>query len=291
MAETLVWIDTDSVAHPMSDASAGMAIFWGMRDRFMPRFKFVEEAVPGRPGARHRAVRGEVREVTIPVLFRDTSPAALRATLRTWLGWLDPQRGTGILRVTDDGGAQRELNCRYSGGLEIDESMGQLWGSRQGQKGSVVFRAVDPWWYDVDDTVLSFALASGSAFFPFFPLVLAPSELLDTPTPIDNTGDVEAWPVWTITGPATNPVLSNLTTGKVLELTITLAAAELLTIDTRPGRKAITLDDGSNLFGTRTATSSLWPLVRGSNQLQIELTSATSASRVDLAYRRGYLSA
>ena len=66
---------------------------------------------------------------------------------------------------------------------------------------------------------------------------------------------------------------------------------DAVTIDTRPGAKTVTKQDGSNLFGFLAWPPQLWSLAQGSNSVRIEMSAATSASSVVLSWRRRYLSA
>jgi len=79
-------------------------------------------------------------------------------------------------------------------------------------------------------------------------------------------------------------------TGKTLNLDVTLTAGETVTIDTTPGTRSVTKNDGTNLFGELSATSSLWALAKGSNAIQLEMSSATSSSSIAYSYERRWLS-
>ena len=278
----ITWVDPSGLEHPLTSGS--VIVERGAQALLMPPVHLSDEVVPGQPGSRLRTIRHTSREVALPILVQGGSATAIRDAMRDWSSRFDPARGDGMLRV-HTGAAARELECRYAGGMEqADEGIP---GSR---RFVAVFRAFDPYWYDTADRVQTFTAGGTATFFPFFPLRLSSSEVYADAT-VDNGGDVEAWPVWTITGPGVNPVLRNLTTGKNLSVIYTLTAGQTITVDTRPGVKTVTLDDGTNLFGRLSSTSSLWPLARGSNSVRVELTAATAESDVTLTYRRRYLSA
>jgi phage-related protein len=99
---------------------------------------------------------------------------------------------------------------------------------------------------------------------------------------------VEAWPLWTIVGPAVNPTLTNNTTGKSIALTISLTVGQSLTIDTRPGFKTITRENGSNQFSAASPASSLWSLARGLNTITLSVTGSSGASQLQLQYKQRY---
>ena len=53
--------------------------------------------------------------------------------------------------------------------------------------------------------------------------------------PIDNTGDAIAYPIWTLYGPGRTPRLTNVTTGKQLQLDHDLLEGEVVVVDSRDG--------------------------------------------------------
>jgi Phage tail protein len=52
---------------------------------------------------------------------------------------------------------------------------------------------------------------------------------------VSNDGDIAAWPVLTITGPADNPIITNDTTGEGFVITSSIPAGVTVTIDSRTG--------------------------------------------------------
>lgn len=277
------WIDPDG-------ASTTLRVLYAVRGRFAPPPRRQEEGVPDFPGARLRQVLHDVREFVLPIHVGEDTDTELRSTLRALAYAMDPVRGDGRVRITGPGGDQREINCRVSAGLELEETQGET-AMPTDQLATVVFRAVDPYWYATSDVVVDYTFTGTvTTFFPVFPVRLSTSEVF-ADTTVDNTGDVNAWPVWTVTGPGSTINLRNLTTGKLTTLATTaLVAGESVVIDTRPGAKTVTRQDGTSLFSDLGSTV-LWPLARGANSIRIEMGGATSASSVRLAYRPRYLTA
>lgn len=285
--EVVWWIDPEGT-------STVLGVSWGVSGRFAPPPKYDEEVVPGEPGARVRSVRHDVREFTLPLwLGTYSSEAELRREMRRIIALMDPVRGEGKIRVQSPAGDQREIRCRYAAGLEMNESLGDNTGLRA-QKAAVVFRAHDPYWMDVNDTIVTLTVGETPKFFPIFPMRLTSSEIF-TESSIDNPGDVEAWPVWTLQGPGSTIVLRNLTTGKKLELSasggLTLTGRESLIIDTRPGKKTLVRSDGTNLWPYVSNDSSLWPLRPGGNLVRLEMSGSNTDSYLRAAIRPRYLTA
>jgi hypothetical protein len=102
-------------------------------------------------------------------------------------------------------------------------------------------------------------------------------------TPIDNPGEVDAWPVWTITGPATVITATNVSTGQSFVLTKTLAAGELVTITTQ--RPTVRGPLGENLVNALNWPSCyLWPLIPGTNQVNFAVAGASTGTAIELSF-------
>lgn len=283
MAETTTWIDSDG-------GELLLDVDWAVVGRFAPDAELVAEGVPGQPGQRLREARHGVHEFTMPFWREAATEAALRADLRDVVARMDPVRGDGRIRVVAPGGDSREIVCRVASGLGVNETLGQDSGLLS-QRLAPVFRAYEPYWTATADTIINYPGGGVVAtFFPFFPLKLSASETI-ADTDVTNEGDVDAWPVWTLTGPATDVVAENLTTGKSWSLTPSpaLIAGQSATVDTRPGVKTVLRSDGVNLFPGLSASSSLWPLRRGVNRVRVSMGGSTAASNVRLAFRPRHL--
>lgn len=116
--------------------------------------------------------------------------------------------------------------------------------------------------------------------------------------PIVYDGDFDSYPVITITGPITSPVITNTTTGDVLNFTGgTVGSAEVWTVDTRYGRKSVLsgtvskaqyLSNDSDLATFRLVAD---PLATGGTNVIAVGGSATSGSTsVSIAYYNRYMS-
>lgn len=279
-AEIVEWIDPLNVVTVLD-------VEWDTVGRYMPGIEWEEEGVPDQPGMRLRSVRHGVHEFMLPVWLESTSETALRTAMRSLLYKMDPVRGAGKIRVTSPLGDQREIICRYASGLEMDEKLGDT-SAPLAQRIPIKFKAHDPYYYDVNSIQSSYTTTAGPSFFPFFTLNLNASEVVGTVN-ITNTGDVETWPVWTIRGPGSIITINNTTTGRLTTINYSLATGLVLTIDTRPGIKTLSLVDGTNIFPYLATGTGLWPLVVGNNNLTISMSGSDSNSLIQLAYWRRWL--
>jgi phage-related protein len=267
----------------------GIGVLDGVRGLEMPPYALISDEVPQQPGARFRNLKTLPREVDLPLFVRSTSEVGLRFLLRTLRHALDPARGDGRLRVTAPDGSQRYLTCRYTGPWTGDLSADAYYVSAL--QFLATFQALDPYFYDPGPQVVTFAIGTTIVpFFPFFPLHLNASGVLGDIT-VSNTGDVEAHPLWTITGPGSNIILRNLSVipQAVLEVDTSLTTGQQLIVDTRPGHKTVVGPGGTNLYGAVNASSQLWSLPVGSNTLRVEVTGATVDTAVRLEWTPRFL--
>lgn len=283
MTEVVVWIDADGVSTTLEHMS--------FTNRFMPKVIFDADGVPGQPGEVFREVEHGSREFGVVFDVVASGESATRTAVRDMVKKLNPKRGAGRFRVTSPVGDQREITCRYSGGAELDEKVGEDTGP-DWQRFPVTFIAHDPYWYDVSPIEQTFTItAQAPNFFPILPIHLAASELA-VDSSVDNTGDVQAWPVWTITGPGSGIKITNQTSGRYTWFpSLALVAGQTLVIDTRPGEKAVIVDGVTNVYSSLSVDSSLWSFETGVNGIRLEMSGADNVqSGLTMRYYRRFLS-
>lgn len=111
-------------------------------------------------------------------------------------------------------------------------------------------------------------------------------------------GDYDSYPVITITGPLTNPVITNTTSGDTLDFTGgTVDTGDIWTIDTRYGRKRAVNLAGSSIMRYLSDDSDLAtfrllaePLATGgTNVVAVSYGSAGTAAGINIAYYNRYI--
>lgn len=285
---TVSFTDPAGRVTTLTDWERGWVVQPGAKGLDMPGYAMAQDESPGIDGYEVRQVRAQGKTITIPIAFwAQDSRAAYLARRRTLIRSLNPKRGQGTLTLTQPDGAARSIGVLYSDGLEGDESLdaaGARW-----CVAALVFAAPSPYWLGQEITT-SWAAALGGDFFPFLPLTVGDSQVLGSVT-VDNDGDDDAYPVWTITGPATTVTLTNNTTGRTLVLTRTITGADEIVIDTRERRQTALLNGVTNLWPNLSDASTLWPLEPDVNELSLTVAGSTSATRVRMTYQPRYLAA
>lgn len=284
--------DPDGTEHLLDANLTGIGVT-ALKGRWNAPRRIVADAAPLRDGTILRRVAIDAGQVMLALtVFGDTA-LEIFERLEAMSRWLNSPEGSPLLlgmKRPDD--TWREIEAYYQGGLEGDDSYpSALIASGGYATRAVEFYAPEPWWQDGTDLGDTFVLGDVPAVtWPLsWPIFLSSSDVFASTT-VSNDGDVEAWPVWTITGPFTELTLRNTTTGAYFKYTASLAAGAQLVVDTRPGRKLVYDPAGANLWRNVLDGSDLWSLARGTNAISVEMTGATSASSVDLVYRNRYWS-
>lgn len=123
-----------------------------------------------------------------------------------------------------------------------------------------------PW---VFDPTIEFGLTTGGTFV------------------VDNPGTADTWPVLTLRGPLTDPVIRHQGTGKFMELDTTLTSDDEVVIDMR--NKTVVLNGSSNYLYTRTTDSEWFSLAPDSNVISFDTSNVSDTGTVELTYVPAYL--
>lgn len=107
----------------------------------------------------------------------------------------------------------------------------------------------------------------------------------DQVTSINNIGLVDSYPTIILTGKFTNPVITNLTTNKFIDIETTTTDSDTIVIDMK--NRTITKNGGS-IAAYRTIDSSWWSLVQGDNRIVLTTDSQTDKNFGVIRYRLGY---
>jgi hypothetical protein len=231
----------------------------------------------------------------------------------------------GLLRVARPNGQVREAECYYSAGLEAEGEQNHLYarpvislfcpeGKWRSNTPVVAVRTFTPTTDAPDDPENPGDPGGGTGtpvtfFSPYLSLTSSrvvgsgtgapPAEtevgVTEDPssgddsgslTTITNSGDVEAWPTWTITGPMSVMRAWNVTLGTRFALNFTLSPQQTITITTdRPtvrGPGDANLSRHIDWFNP--AGTELWPLADGTNVIGLEVDGASAGTSVKMAF-------
>lgn len=283
--DVIMWTRSDGKQRILTDDD-GATLRPGLLGLDMPPLSEWAAEPPGIDGSLYQGYRLRPKALMIPVRIRAETLDEITALRRDVMDDFDPEYGTGTLVFAYPDGSQRELAARYAGGLESID--GGYDGATYFEVYAVDLTADDPYWYGAQVKPRRFQQAVGGSWYPMPPVDFAPSDPLGITSEM-NEGRAEAWPVWTVEGPAVTVTLRNLTTGEELVLAPNLLGGETVTVTTDPRTPAVRkIVDGVGVSMWSAVTSTdphLWPLVRGVNEIQVEAAGAGPATAVELTYR------
>lgn len=237
----MTWTAAGQVWDLLSPAS-GVRILQGLRGLTMPPVKHYRDTSPALAGSRWRGSRTEQREVFWPLLVKaNDGPSWVELDRELWAG-LHPDV-TGVWSVVAPSRSRRALTMRLDDDGDAGHPADPV--SAHAAVYGLTFVAEDPYWRG-DDIVRSWTTATGSDFFGGAakapPFIISPASTVSTAT-LTNPGDVPAWPVWTVYGPATAATLGIV--GQTVTVPFTIASGKALVVDTDPRAQTAYLYDVS----------------------------------------------
>ncbi len=195
-----------------------------------------------------------------------------------------------------DNGAQRQIDVHFAGDLNF-ASDGRL---GYNHTAVVSLRAADPTFYDPTVQSVPFTTGSGSGGFvvPVVVPVGVGASTVNSTQVITYPGTWLTFPIVTIVGPITNPVITNLSTTDKLDFTgITISAGDSYTIDCRSGYKTVTNAAGTNKIADLTddsdlQTFSIQPnpdVAGGLNTIKVTGSSTNASTSINIVYYVRYV--
>lgn len=204
---------------------------------------------------------------------------------------------TGVLRKTLSDGTIRDLNVLVQDGPSFPFSNKDWdeWGSIN----TLRFIAFDPVFLDPAIVELSVVLSALTHLvFPItFPIIFG-SNTIDNTQAVTYPGTWLTYPVIVVTGPLSGLIVENQTTNERLEMSYSIPAGRVVTIDLSYGAKTVEDDLGANLIGTLSIDSDLatWHIAPdpeapgGVNTIRVSGSSATHGqTEIDINYYTRYI--
>lgn len=233
---------------------------------------------PGQDGSTHIDVILSERSIPMEVIILRDVESNRRYISRVF----NPKLGPGLLTY-EDGGVKREI-------WAVPEHVPTFPDVRPSkvQKVDIDLICHNPFWK-----------VPGSVIEPTFePLFEFPFEgtfemgLQKDRRFIINEGDVPTPIKVEFYGPATNPRITNITTGEFIKVNKTLAEGEYMRIDTTDGEKSVVFvsSDGTvtNVFNWIDLNSTFFKLIVGENDIEYSADSDIQGAIVNIIYNELY---
>lgn len=267
-------ITTPAVELISFDGSEGYSTERKLEGAIMPPVKHSEYSLPFHPGSVHEYTSVEARDLSLSLWIQAQPGETIRDKIRHLISTIaNKERGALFAEYQD--GTTRELGCRLS---EVDQDENpDTQGIGRIFRTMLTFRAFDPFWYGVLEKLTT--------------------TVVDEGTSINNNGDFETWPILRIFGPITDPEIimknpedpADLEAVRRVKLNYTVLAGRIVSIDTRPGYKTITLDDGTNLYSTLDGSlDQMFSIPPGEWLIDLDGSGNDENTLLEINWRRAY---
>ncbi|MER7167026.1 hypothetical protein ABT336_13290 [Micromonospora sp. NPDC000207] len=249
---------------------------WGAAPR-----TFVTDPL-ARGGVTVRHIRAEPRRITWPLhVYGDTHQEFVgryRSLMRAFM--LTAQMGRpGVLRVSRPDGTAREIEAFCEDGWS--GAGGENWVYANPV---LTLMCPDGFWRDTEPRAVRREYQSGGSPFLSPYLTVSPGQVLGA-TEVVNPGDVDGWPIWTITGPSTLITAANHTTGQQFGLSYNLPAGEAIVVDTSTHRPTVRGPAGQNLVGALNwPGADLWSFTAGVNSVEFTVDGSGAGTSLEVLF-------
>ncbi|WP_411090786.1 phage tail protein [Streptomyces sp. 049-1] len=293
---SITYVDPAGTRWPMTDLTADWyTLAEGVSGLGAAPYTLTADPHP-RGGSRLRHVQPQARSIVWPVLVKGPNHTEFtknwrdlaRAFTRTLRPGPDGRPVPGWLEVARPDGSARRIAVYYNDGWDGQgrTATGITWDSAV-----LTLWCEDPYWLDVHAQTVHRETGAGVDYLAPYPSVSS-SQVLGATTVV-NPGDVDVWPTWVITGPATSIEFTREDTGAAFTLDMeatdhgALLSGETVTISTDPPRARS--GTGENLVtGLNWPEAILWSLPQGETPVTFQLAGAEAGSAVDLTYYPRY---
>lgn len=296
--ESLVYITPDGIEYSLH--SPGVRLTIQQDGTGMPPIEYLTQRGPYQHG--ETLINFHLRPRIIEVLLR--FDACNRDDY--WrnrggiLTHLSPRRqalgelATARLRQVTSTSEFRDIDCLVQEGPSFTPHDRGVW-DEWAFTDIVRFICFNPLYYNPAQQSSVYGPLTGELTFPItFPILFTSANVSSNVTYLGNWPE---FPTIIITGPVNRPIITNTTTGEVIDLNTEILAGETITIDLSYGQKTVTKQDGTNLIGFITSDSDLTSFhlepapgaTGGINVIDISSSGGGGATSITLRWYNRYL--
>lgn len=225
------------------------------------------------------------REINIEGTFRKLTSPELYNNRKQMQRLINPKLGLGTLQYEHEG-VLKQIDAVADGTPVFPDKDTDMF-----QRFQVDFICPNPYWRDLNQVSRALRAYEGKFTLPFtLPFRLGKQ---GDRTTLTNDGDVPAPVQIDLQGPVTNPKITNETTGEFIQINGSIAADEVLHIDTTPNMKRIEVYKGDfvrSIFGrfAYEQGASFWKLEIGKNDISYVADEGNNKAIVAVSWRNMY---
>ncbi|MCR3758149.1 phage tail family protein [Clostridium felsineum] len=251
-----------------------------------PQVSIQTTTAPYQDGTTVEDVFLKEREISIDGYIKGNTQKEIYERRQQLCSIFNPKLKKGQLKYINDNG-EKIIDCYPEQAPVLGEQKTKHW-----HEFIVTLFCANPFWLDTDYKLEEIAVWLGGATFSCkFPISFAKKG--DTKKNIINLGDALAPVEITFKGPATNPCITNLTTGEFVKVNRNLTEDDTLIINTEFGNKRVEIVDKNNnrinVFNWIDLNSTFWQLQMGDNIINYSSDNGVEPASVFLKYNNRYV--
>ena len=229
-------------------------------------------------GGVFRHSKKSVRDVDLPITILGIDRADVQAKLRRLSRLVQDTAGPTRIVANYSNGDVLFLEGHYVGGAESQwgSSAGMIW-----NRWALSFQCPKPFWQSgTEETFTIDTSSTGRGLLPELTKLKLRSATTFGVINVDNQGDVPAFPIWEITGPLEDVVISDGTNSFAFEDNI--ADGEIITINTETG--SVTDGTGANRYAMLASAPKLFRVPPGETTITVSAVAGSLDAEVTFTY-------
>lgn len=261
---------------------------WGM-----PPVRHLSTRAPDQHGVTIRDTQYNSRSIQLGVHIRSEDRDMFYKFRRDILRRLRTEENVnGLLRYTFPDGVQREIECRFVGGLALPSQAERHAG--RAIRDVLRFFCPSPFWYDPElkTLVLSESQSLTGSYPVQYPRSYRRVDIVGEGC-LYNAGDVETFPRVVINGPGDRFLISKKNkdgTSSSIEIVHMININDQIVIDMGFGVRTVELVSGgvaTNIY--HNLSGQFWSMHLGENMINVDLEGSTLQSQVEISWYDRYL--
>lgn len=232
-------------------------------------------------GALWNSSKRGIREVDLPLVILGETRDEVEINLRRLSNLLQDRRGGTILRASYSGGEVWELqDGHYTGGAETVRGSGS---TSHWQRWGITMQFGNPFWVRQEPESISVGSSGSSrSLIPNLAEMRVTGSQVTGNIPIENVGDVDAYPVWKFFGPFDSVQITSQD-GLSFKYTGTITAGQSITVDTEKG--TVVNQAGVNKYANLSPSPKLFTIPPGASEVGVVAIGSDANTIISLYYQ------
>jgi hypothetical protein len=235
-------------------------------------------------GGIHRFTRRGIRELDLPIVIINSERSVVETELRRLSNLLSDRQGPTTIRATYSTGEIWELTGHYVGGADA------IWGDEQNMffaRWVIQFQCPNPYWVRQQSESISIGtpgagrglIGTGRSLVE---LQVGSSQAIGEIV-LENSGDVDAYPVWQFDGPMDYVTLTNFDETKSFSYEEPILEGESVIVDTFAG--TVVSETGVNRYANLGAAPKFFTIPPGVSDVTIEAVGTDTNTLISLFFQ------